>query len=541
MKGGGKPLGLTGVCFKLKIEIQGEIKKKMKKLSILLITIFFSSLLLAAESRVALVIGNSNYDVGRLRNPINDATDIANALEKLNFKVIRVFDGNRSKMINGINSFRDSLKNSDIALFFYSGHGVQIKGENYLIPLNQDFLSEDDYESYAVSMDYISKRMTEAKNKIVILDACRNNPLSTGRSGVKGLALITNSDDNMMIVYATAPYKVAKDGVGKNSPFTESLLTHINIKEEFESLFKKIISDVRNKTNGEQIPYKNSSISNDIYLAGRPESPPTNTASNTTKVETSTMNANDYNKRGLEYSKKKDYDNAIADYNQAIKLNPNYVDAYYNRGVAYSEKGDYNSAIADLNQTIKLDPNYARAYTERGFAYLGKGDYDSAIADCNQAIKLNPNDTEAYNNRGLAYYLKRDYDSAISDYNQAIKLDPNYISAYYNRSAVYFGRKEDYDSAIADYNQLIRLDPNSNNYNNRGFAYYLKKDYNSAIADYSQAIKLDPNDANAYNGRGDAYYKKGDYVKAKANYEEALRLSPNHIKAKKNLKKLNNN
>jgi tetratricopeptide (TPR) repeat protein len=161
------------------------------------------------------------------------------------------------------------------------------------------------------------------------------------------------------------------------------------------------------------------------------------------------------------------YDKAIADYTQAIRLDPNNAVAYRERGVALSQKGDNDKAIADYNQAIRLNPNYARAYINRGNAYDDKGDYDKAIADYNQAIRLDPNDALAYVGRGseyairgIVYAIKGDYDKAIADYTQAIRLDPNYADAYVGRGVVYYYAKDDYDRAIADCTAALRINPN---------------------------------------------------------------------------------
>jgi tetratricopeptide (TPR) repeat protein len=110
---------------------------------------------------------------------------------------------------------------------------------------------------------------------------------------------------------------------------------------------------------------------------------------------------------------------------------------YVNRGTAYYNKGDYNRAIQDYDQAIRLDPKYMPAYYSRGSAYFKKSDYDPAIQDLNEAIRLNPNDTSAYVVRGDAYREKGDYDPAIQDFNEAIHLNPNYASAYYDRGSAY--------------------------------------------------------------------------------------------------------
>ena len=226
---------------------------------------------------------------------------------------------------------------------------------------------------------------------------------------------------------------------------------------------------------------------------------------------------------------------AIGDFTQALRLDPNNAATYIERGRAYSDMGNTDQGIADYTQAIRLVPNDAAAYNGRGTAYLNKNDYDRAITDFNQAIRLDPNDAIAYNSRGVAYYYKNDYDRAITDYNQAIRLDPNYASAYYNRGIAYY-YKNDYDRAIADYNQAIRLDPNdAYAYRNRGDAYRNKNDYDRAIADYTQAIRLDPNYAIAYYNRGNAYRNKNDYDRAIADYEAALRIEPNNAYARQRL------
>ena len=144
-----------------------------------------------------------------------------------------------------------------------------------------------------------------------------------------------------------------------------------------------------------------------------------------------------YNNRGWDFYQKKDYDKAISDFNDAIKLNPNSALAYFNRGITYGDKKEYDKAISDFNDAIRLDPNSALGYFNRGIAYAGKREYDEAISDFNDAIRLDPNSALAYNNRGSFYYGKKEYDKAVSDYNDAIRLNPNYALAYYNRGLVY--------------------------------------------------------------------------------------------------------
>jgi tetratricopeptide (TPR) repeat protein len=206
-----------------------------------------------------------------------------------------------------------------------------------------------------------------------------------------------------------------------------------------------------------------------------------------------------YLDRGILFASRDNYDMAIQEFAESIKLNPNYTPAYFNRGLAYLNKGDNDQAIADYNQVIKLNPNNAGAFNNRGNAYLNKGDNNQAIADYNQAIRLDPNDALLYINRGRAYFSKYDFDQAMSDYTQAIKLNPNSVLAYKMRGNAYASGGE-FDLAFPDLNQAIRLAPNdAGAYYSRGWAYWFKGDNNRAIADFEQALRLDPNNADVRN------------------------------------------
>ncbi len=174
--------------------------------------------------------------------------------------------------------------------------------------------------------------------------------------------------------------------------------------------------------------------------------------------------ASDLEERGEIYLAKHDYESAIADYNEAIRLDPKSAKAYNNRGNAYAAKGNNDRAIADYTEAIRLDPNKGGSavigggFNNRGFAYYAKGDYDRAIADYDEAIRLDPKFALAYNNRGNAYYAKGEYNRAIADYDGAIRLDPKDSSAYFNRGRanLYAGALP---KALADLNQASALDP----------------------------------------------------------------------------------
>jgi tetratricopeptide (TPR) repeat protein len=143
------------------------------------------------------------------------------------------------------------------------------------------------------------------------------------------------------------------------------------------------------------------------------------------------LSAEEWFERGLKRAKT-DYEGTIADYSEAIRLNPQHVDAYYNRGNACAAKGDFDGAIANYNETIRLNPQHANAYYNRGNARSIKKDWDSAIADYTEAIRLNPQHADAYYNRGKTHYIKKDWDSAIADYETALQMNPKHESAKNN-------------------------------------------------------------------------------------------------------------
>ena len=201
---------------------------------------------------------------------------------------------------------------------------------------------------------------------------------------------------------------------------------------------------------------------------------------------------------------------AIEYLNNAIKLQPDYADAYGNRGNAYGNLGQQQRAIEDYNEVIRLQPDYAYAYNNRGFAYYGLGQYKRAIEDFNEAIRLQLDDVLAYNNRGNAYDKLDQPQRAIKDYNEAIRLYPDNAMAYYNRGCVYYTLGQ-YQRAIEDYNQTIRLKPDdADAYYSRGVVNYTLDQHQRAIDDYSNAIRLRPDYAYAYSNRAVAYLSQGN-------------------------------
>jgi len=238
-----------------------------------------------------------------------------------------------------------------------------------------------------------------------------------------------------------------------------------------------------------------------------------------------------YNGRGHAYNEKRDYDRAIADLNEAIRLDARNVAAFNNRGRAYVAKRDYARGIADLDQAIRLDPRHAIAFINRGSAHTESGNYERALADLNEAIRLNPKTAGAYNNRGhILFELKR-YDTAIADFSEAIRLSPMSALAYNNRGRAYAANR-DWDRALTDLGEAIRINPAyAVAYNNRGHVQHEMGSHEQAIADFTEAIRINPSYANAYGNRGHVYSQMQPDDKALADLTEAIRLDPSHAPA----------
>lgn len=247
------------------------------------------------ENRVALVIGNSAYDVSPLKNPANDAALMAEVLRGQGFEVLEVIDGTQRDMRLAMIEFGDLLLAGGVGLFYYAGHGVQVGGENYLIPVNAVIDREEHVAVEGINVNQVLARMGGARNRlnIVILDSCRNNPYARSfRSAPAGLAQML-APTGTYIGYATAPGEVAIDGDSDNSPFTRALVERIGEPGlPLEGLFKQVRLDVQEATGGKQVPWTSSSITGEFFfsppapVAEVKEPQPENNAADALRAET---------------------------------------------------------------------------------------------------------------------------------------------------------------------------------------------------------------------------------------------------------------
>jgi len=549
------------------------------------------------EGRVALVIGNAGYeaDIGRLKNPANDAADVAAALRALGFDLIggrAHLDVNLRQMDDLVRSFGREIRRGGVGVFYYSGHGIQVNRFNYLLPLGARVEKEQDVPFEAFNVDRVLAEMEAAENKlnILILDACRNNPLTRSfRSGARGLSRPESVPTGTYVAFAARDGQVASDNAeGRNGLYTQELLRNIGRPGlRLEDIFIDTRREVRRLSKNAQVPVEYGSIDAPFFFTEEGAAAPPATTSPlpayrrwldslsgadnrallreldaelarnpanalalrvrssafyldgdaergrrdveaAVRLLASPRTAEEYEARCYANWRLAKADEAVGDCGRAVELDPRFKWAYMYRGNSYRLKQENDRALADYDKVVELDPRNAFTYNNRGLLYFEKKEYDRAIADYNKAVESDPRYRQALYNRGIAYAEKKEHDRAIADFTRVVGLDPNDILAY-NRRGNAYREKKNYDRALADYDKAIEIDPKLGYlYYNRGLAYADKREHDRAIADFTKAIELNEKDAPVYYNRGVAYSERKDYDRAIADYSKAIELDPQH-------------
>jgi uncharacterized caspase-like protein len=232
-----------------------------------------------ADKRVALIVGNAEYPLAkRLFNPKNDAEDMAKTLKSLGFEVILRTDANKQEFTRAMADFARAVRGAEVALFYYAGHGMQFQGRNYLMPVDSELRDEVSVNYELVALDEVQQALDRSTGtRVIILDACRNNPLATrfarsiantsrGAEIVRGLARIEQAR-GAVVAYATQANEVAVDGSSRNSPFTGALIETLREPGlEIGAMFRKVAARVFEQTQGKQIPELSISLLTDVYL-----------------------------------------------------------------------------------------------------------------------------------------------------------------------------------------------------------------------------------------------------------------------------------
>ena len=407
-----------------------------------------------AGRRVALLIGNNRYQkVVTLDNAAHDAEDLAAVLKKLSFAVTLQLDADLAATSKSLTAFTAGLHEGDVALLFYAGHGIQIEGENYIVPTDFAATTETEAKQAAYPASKAQRMMEHsgAMLNLLVLDACRNNPLRGKRDLIVNGLAIMDTGLGTYIALSTGPGQTASDNTGeRNGLFTKHLLAAIQEPgKSLDSIFSRVKVEVVKESQGRQRPWLHSDVTGDFFFQGGsarapqdPTPPPAQDA--TTKGQTAYQAG--------------DYAEAVRQFNLALRVHPEDPYLYNALGAAYVQMKQVSLAFSLFGKAIEKKPDYAAAYYNRGVAYLNAAQYELADQDFSWSIEQDPNDPLALDRRGQARFALLNYDGALEDFSQAAALNPADAHAFLGRGKVEY-RRGKYAEALADLDRALRLQP----------------------------------------------------------------------------------
>jgi lipoprotein NlpI len=428
----------------------------------------------AAGDRYALVIGNAKYPDADtpLKEPVNDARDVADELKRDGFKVDIGENLNGDGMRRAFDRLYAKIKPGDVVLLFFSGYGIQSNRQSYMMPIDCQVWQESDVRRDGFSLEAVLGEINNrgAGVKIALLDASRRNPYERRfRSFSAGLAPVV-APNGTLVMYSAALSSVISDNGGDHSLFVQELLKEIRVPDLMaEETLNKTRIGVSRASRQEQIPWISSSLSEDFsFVPGaagtggpRPPGPiatlpppqssaaPPAPAPNSTpavnlppppKVEIpATPPAPPAPPASPAATDSQPTEVALADdptiksLTAKIDANPDDVNALYRRGQVYASKGAYNLAIKDFDDSIRLNPKDVEALNNRCWARTVVGDLQLALKDCNEALRLRPNFVDALDSRGLVNLKSGLNKNAVADFDAALKINPRLTSSLYGR------------------------------------------------------------------------------------------------------------
>ncbi len=422
----------------------------------------------AASDRYALVIGNAKYPDADtpLKEPINDARDVADELKRDGFNVDLQENLNGDGMRRAFDRLYGKLKPSCVALVFFSGFGVQSNRQSYMLPIDAQIWTEPDVRRDGFSLETVLGEINSrgAGVKIALIDASRRNPFERRfRSFSAGLAPVI-APNGTLVMYSAALSSVISDNGGDHSLFVQELLKEIRVPDLMaEETLNRTRVGVTRASRQEQVPWISSSLAEDFsFIAGsggpRPSTsgtiaarpspnpppaplPPIADVSpaprNPPPVETpasydgSSDKNTDRNDNSPQVALAEDP--TIKSLTEKLVANPDDASALYRRGQVYASKGAYSLAIKDFDNSIRLNPKDVEALNNRCWARAVVGDLSSALRDCNEALRLRPNFVDALDSRGLVNLKSGATKNAITDFDAALKVNPRLTSSLYGR------------------------------------------------------------------------------------------------------------
>jgi tetratricopeptide (TPR) repeat protein len=526
--------------------------------------------------RIALLIGVNRYDNRNLANldfAEHDVQDLARIL-RADYEVRLLLGSaalpsrqatkaNVEKALDEL--FGSGLTKDDTVLIAIAGHGEQLTVERDRQKHDEPFFCPRDAvpgdAATLINLSRLVERLGErgGGTNLLLVDACRNDPDPTRGRGIDG-DVVLNLPKGMAVFFSCSKGEKAQESAkagGGHGLFFHYVLAGLrdntirNAKKELR--WERLVAFVKEKLEEDapnllgkgapmQTPHEVANLARSPLVLG----------------EFKELGAKDYRDRGDRLQTKKEYEQAIEDYSEAIHLNPKDDRAYNNRGNAWYNMKEYDRAMTEYDAAIRVNPKLDAAHNNRALIHKIRKQYDKAAEEFENAIRLNPKFALAYRNRADMWYRNKEYDKALKDCTAWIALEPAAANAYYNRGLAYAALKRN-DKAMDDVSKAIEIDAkhalahrlrgdleeekaehakaikdyttvleqDAKDYqarNRRGWAYVLIKQYELALKDFDEVIRVNPSYAYAYNNRSVVWREKKEYDKAIADCDQAIRL-----------------
>jgi tetratricopeptide (TPR) repeat protein len=438
----------------------------------------------AADSRAdrfALVIGNAKYPDAEapLKEPINDARDVADELKRDGFNVDIGENLNGEAMRRAFDRLYGRIKPGSIALVFFSGFGVQSNRQSYMIPVDAQIWTEADVRRDGFSLETVLGEINSrgAGVKIALIDASRRNPFERRfRSFSAGLAPVI-APNGTLVMYSAALSSVVSDNGSDHSLFVQELLKEIRVPDLMaEETLNRTRIGVTRASQQAQVPWISSSLAEDFsFIPGAPGAArptgPVAALPPPPPPEPPPLPHYDPPQKPVEVlpppvtpmAKRDDdpfaSDPTIKSLTARLVDNPDDAASLYRRGQVYASKGAYDLAIKDFDDSLRLNPKDVEAYNNRCWARTVIGDLQSALRDCNEALRLRPNFVDALDSRGLVNLKSGQTKNAIADFDAALKINPRLTSSLYGRGLAK-QRSGSISGGELDINNAKAMDPN---------------------------------------------------------------------------------